>query len=375
MTQPAMDELDIPDAARWAVADAGLDGLRERTDARLARPEDFAARLWELEERWRVDEPGWRELCHDHGAMLGDRARFAELGALAESAGRAAAALPLTGSALAAWVLIQDPGALDAVRAGVPGALAWAGPDEPPAVRCQGGTLSGTVEFVLDGMAARVLVVVATDPAGAPLIGWVERPDGLDRRRRAVADPTRDVATVCLDGAPVTVLAEGERAAALLTELESVAAVLLALDALGAAQAALDLAVGYAKQRVQFGKVIGSYQAVAHHCSNMFVLVENARSLTRRAAWALAWSDPDAALAAAQAKAAATENAVEVGRLAIQVHGGIGMTWARPTHVHYKRAWVDRAALGSTRHHRERITAALAAAPARYQSPMYRTPF
>ncbi|HTK62928.1 MAG TPA: acyl-CoA dehydrogenase family protein [Pseudonocardia sp.] len=371
-----LEDLDIPESARWAAVDAGLETMRRRVGEYLARPESFAADLWEVDARWRTDGDAWRDLCAEHGAVLGDRGRFAELGVLAEGAGRAAASIPYIGSALSALVLAAaDPSALAELRGGAPGALAWAGPDEPVAVRFVGGLLNGTVAFVFDGAAAEIVVAVAEDDSGATVLCRVDDPSLVGRTTRGIADPTRDLATLTFDAVPASVLCGGTEAIGLLAELETAAAVLLALDAFGSAQAAMDLAVGYAKQRVQFGKVIGSYQAVAHHCANMFLLVENARSLARMAAWSVAWAEPGAALSAAQAKSAATENAVEVGRLAIQVHGGIGMTWARPTHVHYKRAWVDRAALGSARHQRERITTMLTEAQPRGFPPMYRTPF
>lgn len=400
MSQPTvLQELDIPQSAQWAAADIELDGLRQRVGALSARPEDFAAQLWALENRWAGDMRLWAELCADHGRVLGDRSRFAELGALAEECGRAAANVPLVGSALAAAAL-ADPGvqarggdraarALGELRGGKPGAVAWAGPEEETAVRLVDGELSGAVELVFDASSAGVLLAVATAGAGAdngagsgvvsgtgePVLCLVDQPDAVRRERRAVADPTRDLTTVSFDRTPVTVLARGADAVAVSGELATAAAALLALDSVGSAQAALDLAVSYAKERRQFGQVIGSYQAVAHHCSNIYLLVENARSLARMAAWMVAWDAPEALMAAAQAKASATENAVEAGRLAIQVHGGIGMTWARPTHVHYKRAWVSRAALGSARHQREVITAVLAAVEPTNLPPMYRTAF
>ncbi len=371
-----LGELDIPLSAYWAAADVGLDGARDRAVAALRRPPDFAEGLWDLDARWESDLAAWTALCTQHGNLLGDRERFAELGVLVEVAGRTAASVPVVGAALVAIALSgRDDESLTALRAGTPGALAWEGPGQRQVPVLFDGHLDGGVEFVFDGGAAQVLVVVAADADGRALVCRVDDSVNVRRQRRAVADPTRDLVSLRFERVPATVLAEGAEAAALLAELESAAAVVMALDALGSAQAALDLAVEYAKRREQFGRLIGSYQAVAHHCSNMFVLVENARSLTRMAAWAHAWDLPQAALAASQAKSTATENAVEVGRLAIQVHGGIGMTWARPTHVHYKRAWVDRAALGSARHHREQITATLAAADPRNQPPMYRTPF
>lgn len=374
-------ELDIPAAARWAAADTALDGLRRRLGAVMARPENFAAELWDTDSRWQPDLDLWREVCAIGGAAVGRRERFADLGAVAEEAGRTAAGVPVIGSGLAGWALEGTTAAeeLGRLQSGVAGALLWDGPEEPVALRLDGaGRVSGSVAFVMDGMAARIMVAVALDPDGDPVVCRIDAPDRVARERRGVADPTRDLATLRLDGVPATVLASRAAAADLLAGLETAAAVLLALDAAGSAQAAMDLAVAYAGQREQFGRVIGSYQAVAHHCADIFLLVANARSLARAASWAVAWAatgdDPDAALAAAQAKAGATENAVEAGRRAIQVHGGIGMTWARATHVHYKRAWVDRAALGSARHQRARIVEALTAASTG-RAPMYRTAF
>lgn len=386
MSQPVvLEDLDIPQSARWAAADIELDGLRGRVGELLARPDDFAAALWAVDDRWETDVRSWTELCTSHGRVLGDRSRFGELGALAEECGRAAANVPLIGSALAALVLTGsavagDSGdvaarALAELRAGTPGALAWAGPDEELTLRLADGVVSGSVEFVFDADVAGVLLAVARDTAGDPVLCLVDQPGSVARERRGVADPTRDLSTLVFDGTPVTVLVRGADAVAAVQELATAAAALLALDAVGSAQAALELAVGYAKERKQFGQVIGSYQAVAHHCSNIYLLVENARSLARMAAWMVAWDAPEAQMAAAQAKASATENAVEAGRVAIQVHGGIGMTWARPTHIHYKRAWVSRAALGSARYQREVITAKLAAVQPTNLPPMYRTAF
>lgn len=371
-----LDELDIPTSARWAAADTGLDGLRRQLGGAMARPPTFAADLWETGSRWRSDLDTWREVCAIGGAAVGGR--DADLGAIAEEAGRAAACVPVAGSGLVGWALEgRAPAEADIVRlrSGAPGALLWDGPEESVSLRIdRAGRVSGSVAFVVDGAAAQIMVAVALDPDSGPVVCRIDAPDRVVRERRAVADPTRDLATLVLDGVPATVLATGDTAGALLAGLEAAAAVLLALDAVGSAQAALDLAVSYAAQREQFGRVIGSYQAVAHRCADIVMLVANARSLARAAAWAVCWEDPGVALAAAEAKAGATENAVEAGRRAIQVHGGIGMTWARPTHVHYKRAWVDRAALGSARHQRARIVDALNGA-ATGRTPMYRTAF
>jgi alkylation response protein AidB-like acyl-CoA dehydrogenase len=132
-------------------------------------------------------------------------------------------------------------------------------------------------------------------------------------------------------------------------------AVALAAELVGVGQACLDRAVEHAKTREQFGKPIGVYQAVAHRCVDMFVAVESARSHTTYAAWAAAEGTEDAPLAASQAKASASEAAVASAQGAIQVHGGIGMTWEHDLHLFLKRARSGFGLLGTPTDHRRRI--------------------
>ncbi len=132
-----------------------------------------------------------------------------------------------------------------------------------------------------------------------------------------------------------------------------------ALEAVGIGSRAVDLAVAYASEREQFGKKIGSYQAVAHPVVDAYVAVELARSLAYWAAWCVETADDQAALAAAAANAGATEAAVRACETSIQVHGGIGFTWEHPLHRYYKRAlWLE-SALGYPREHRAEIAASL----------------
>jgi alkylation response protein AidB-like acyl-CoA dehydrogenase len=147
------------------------------------------------------------------------------------------------------------------------------------------------------------------------------------------------VASVSLDGATATV--DPTRAAYQVEETPRFRAA-AAAEALGIAQRALDLGVGHAKTRVQFGKPIGTYQAVSHPLAQTYTDVELARSLVYRAAWCVAEEDERAAPSAAAAKAFATEAAVAACERSIQVHGGIGFTWEHPLHRFYKRAlWLE----------------------------------
>ncbi|MCL4287180.1 MAG: acyl-CoA dehydrogenase, partial [Thermoleophilia bacterium] len=133
--------------------------------------------------------------------------------------------------------------------------------------------------------------------------------------------------------------------------------VAVAAELVGIGQRALDMAVGYAKEREQFGRPIGAYQGVSHVCARMLYDVEEARSLAYAAAWA-ADAAPDALpLAAAMAKARASEAAWEACKASIQVHGGVGFTWEHDLHFLLKRARADAQLFGAAREHKERVAA------------------
>jgi alkylation response protein AidB-like acyl-CoA dehydrogenase len=133
------------------------------------------------------------------------------------------------------------------------------------------------------------------------------------------------------------------------------AAVALAAEMCGAAQRVLDMTVDYAKLRVAFGKPIGTYQGVKHKCADMLIEIENAKSLTYYAAWAVDEAEPDAAMAVSMAKAAASDAGRKVCAAGIQLHGGIGMTWEHDLQLYLKRAKASEIALGDATWHRERI--------------------
>src|SRR6266516_5530952 len=137
----------------------------------------------------------------------------------------------------------------------------------------------------------------------------------------------------------------------------------LSLEAVGIGAKALELATEYAKTREQFGKPIGTYQAVSHQLANSYVEIELARSLAYWAAWCVAEREPDAAVAAAAAKAHASEAAVAACERSIQVHGGIGFTWEHPLHLFYKRAQWIRAFGGPPARHRALVATMLLDAP------------
>ena len=171
-------------------------------------------------------------------------------------------------------------------------------------------------------------------------------------------DGTRKLCEVVLDNVAVpenALLGELHAGWPALARVVDKAAVALSAEMCGAAQRVLDITVDYAKMRTTFGKPIGSYQGVKHKCADMLVEIENAKSLTYYAAWAIDENMPDAAQAAAMAKAAASDAGRKVCAAGIQLHGGIGMTWEHDLHLYLKRTKADEVALGDAAWQRERI--------------------
>lgn len=201
-----------------------------------------------------------------------------------------------------------------------------------------GHVLTGTVEPVVDGATADVLVCPALVEGELGLfIVRTEDPSVRVQRLRAF-DPTRKLARITFAEAPANQVARGGQVAAGLNTTLAHVRVAMANEAVGLSAFCLDSSVEYSKVREQFGRPIGSFQAVKHMCAEMFVEVESSRAL----AWAAAWYDSvdadDLGRRAAQAKARCTRSAVEVASTAIQVHGGIGFTWEHPLHYYLKRA-------------------------------------
>jgi alkylation response protein AidB-like acyl-CoA dehydrogenase len=221
-----------------------------------------------------------------------------------------------------------------------------------PRVTATDDTLSGTLPQVVDG-GADVLIVAATGPDGLGL--YVT--EGGERSPLSTLDQTRRQAKVVLDGTPARLLAAGDAAEKAIAHALRVGGVLLAAEQVGGAQKLLDLSLAYANTRLQFGRKIGSFQAVKHKIADMLVLVEHARSTAYHAAWALQDGSDDPDLAVSVAQATCSENYQRVAADTVQVHGGIGFTWEHATHLYFKRAVTDAALLGSAAAHRNRIAA------------------
>lgn len=268
----------------------------------------------------------------------------------------AAVLLEQSGARLAPVPLAQQLNALAVLADGSWGSALLSGDSVAAVARMpvelhDDGTVSGRPEPVIHGARADVLVV----PAGDSLVAVDLR--GLDRTAEPAMDLTRQLAWIDLDHAPATILGGSAEVAAHLDR----GAVFHAAEMLGGAEAVMNLAVAYAKEREQFGRPIGSFQAVKHRCADMLVDVEGMRSAVYHAAWALGAGDADGPVAAATAKIWCSDAGVRVAESALQVHGGIGFTWESDVHLYLKRAQLDSVSFGDARHHRARLAAMLSA--------------
>jgi alkylation response protein AidB-like acyl-CoA dehydrogenase len=218
--------------------------------------------------------------------------------------------------------------------------------------RAGGWTLTGEKLYVLDGAVAGLLLVVARTPAGVSVFAVESGAPGLTVQPLATMDQTRKQARVLLDATPARLLgAEGAGWPAVSRMLD-LAAVALAAEQVGGAQRVLDMAVDYAKTRVQFGKPIGSFQAIKHKCADMFLEVESARSAAYYGGF-VAEDVDELPIAASLAKAYCSEAYLHAAAENIQIHGGIGFTWEHPAHLYFKRAKSSELLFGDPAYHRE----------------------
>lgn len=222
-----------------------------------------------------------------------------------------------------------------------------------------GWRVSGEVDQVVDAAAADDLIVVAAVPDGLVLLVVDAAAPGLERMALPTLDLTRPQAVVGFADTPARLLAGPDDAARVCERALRVGQVLLAAEQVGAAQHLLDLSVAYAKDRLQFGRPIGSFQAVKHRLADMYVELEHARSAAYHGAWSLDDGSDDLALAASIAQATCSAAFTDIAKDAVQVHGGIGFTWEHSAHLYFKRAFADAALLGSAEEHRARVAGAV----------------
>ncbi len=214
-------------------------------------------------------------------------------------------------------------------------------------------TLNGTKMFVLDGHTANLIIVAARTAKGVSLFTVAGDAAGLTRTALSTMDQTRKQAKLEFSNTPATLLgAEGEGWTILSTVLD-LAAVGLAAEQVGGAQKVLEMAVEYAKVRVQFGRPIGSFQAIKHKCADMLLEVESAKSAAYYGMWCAAEMNDELPSVASLAKAYCSEAYFHATAENIQIHGGIGFTWEHPAHLYFKRAKSSELLFGDPTYHRE----------------------
>lgn len=222
----------------------------------------------------------------------------------------------------------------------------------------EGFRLEGAKSYVVDGHVADLLVVAGRVAGtagrdGLALFTVRAEAGGVERRLLESMDPTRKIARIDFHGAPAQLLGNVQDGATALVRTLDQAAIALANEMVGGAQVLLDSAVNYAKLRVQFGRTIGSFQAIKHKCADMLLDMELAKSAAYYAAQAAAAEDPEWPALACLAKASASEIYLRIAADCIQIHGGIGFTWDHDTHLWFKRAKSSEVFLGQPHYHRE----------------------
>jgi alkylation response protein AidB-like acyl-CoA dehydrogenase len=211
--------------------------------------------------------------------------------------------------------------------------------------------LRGMVRGVADALPASVLLVPA-DGVPQALYMVDMSASGVAKAPVVSLDMTRQLCDLSFDDAPGTLIASGPAALQAVEAALTAGAAILAAEQVGLAQRCLDMTVAYVKERHQFARPIGSFQALKHRLADLWVAVSQARAASRYAAACLASGNPDVKVAVAMAKAYCSDAAVLAAQECVQMHGGIGFTWEHPAHLYLKRAKADSIAFGTPDAHR-----------------------
>lgn len=348
-------------------------------------PSEVVRRLMDTDAGY--DEATWRRMASElglHGIAVpeqfgGAGATTAELAVVFEEMGAALMGAPFFATVALAIPAILASGderaAADLIPRLVDGTDTATlvlnnrlGPWDPASIALtahdEGGayTIHGSASMVLDGHTAAIVLVAARDSAGTSLFAVAGDAEGLTRTALAGMDRTRKIARLDFDGTPARVIGRPGAAEPGLALSSDIATVLLAAEQLGGAARCLDTAVRYAKDRIQFGRPIGSFQAVKHRCADMLVEVEGARSAVVHAA---ATTAPDQlAIAASVAKLASSEAFTHAAFDNMRIHGGLGFTWEHDAHLYMRRAKASALMFGDPDHHASRLADLTTSTPA-----------
>ena len=365
-----------------------LDELREAVREFLAAKSGESAVRAAMETEQRHDPAVWDQMARQlrlQGLALpgdygGDGFGLTELGVVLEEMGAALLCSPFFATvALAAQALLASgddaactrylpgiaAGRTTAALAAAEGNASW----DPAMVSARAARtadswrLTGKKNFVIDGAAADLVLVVARSTAGPSLFAVDRGAPGLIAEPMTTLDPTRPMATLTFDQVPALLVGAEGQGGRLMTRVLDLACVALAAEQAGGARRCLEMSAGYARTRFQFGRPIGSFQAVKHRCADMLVRVELAEAAAREAA-RLADEDaarppgeaaPESAVAAATAHVVCSQAYMFAAAENIQVHGGIGFTWEHPAHLYFRRAKSSELLFGGPAVYHERL--------------------
>jgi alkylation response protein AidB-like acyl-CoA dehydrogenase len=356
----------------------------EQEDLRAMVRDFFAARSPETEVRRLMETPGgfdpavWTQMGEELGILGlaipeeygGAGAGFTEVGVVLEEAGRALLCAPFFSSAVLAAAAVLYSGDQAAKKDYLPGlasgelrgtlALAedagrWdeTGITLTAATRGDGWTLDGRKDYVLDAGTAGLILVAARTEAGVSLFAVEAEAPGLVTTELSTMDLTRKQGRLEFAGVHARLLGTEGGAWPALSRVLDLAAAGLAAEQAGGAGRVLEMAVEYAKTRHQFGRPIGSFQAIKHKCADMLVAVETSRSAAYYAVWTADGADDESPVAASMAKAYCSDAFLRCAEENIQLHGGIGFTWEHPAHLYFRRAKSSQLLFGDPAYHRE----------------------
>jgi alkylation response protein AidB-like acyl-CoA dehydrogenase len=354
------------------------DELRKTVRAFLDAKSPESAVREQMETEAGYDETVWRQMAEQMGLQGlsipeefgGSGFTFIELGIVLEEMGRSLLCAPFFSTVVLAANTLLHSGDDAAKKDFLPGiasgeTIATVAFTEPSGkwdergiemeatASGDGWTMSGTKMFVLDGHTAGLVLVAARTPQGVSLFAVEGDAAGLTRTPLSTMDQTRKQARLEFDGTPARLVGTDGDGWNVLSKVLDLVAIGLAAEQVGGAQKVLDMAVEYAKVRVQFGRPIGSFQAIKHKCADMLLEVESAKSAAYYGMWCASELNDELPSVASLAKAYCSEAYFHAAAENIQIHGGIGFTWEHPAHLYFKRAKSSELLFGDPTYHRE----------------------
>ncbi len=353
------EQLELREIARGFLADqAGSEAVRSAMESELG----YDPALW----KQLGAELGWTSVIipEEYGGL---GLSYVELIALLEVTGEHLLCAPFFSSiCLGANALLvagndaQKKDYLPGIAAGETRATLAYFDQVATTARAEGAdfVLNGVKRHVLDGHCADLFIVSAQSGEGMSLFAVPAGSAGLTRNALPTMDQTRRLAEIRFDDVRVpasALLGEESRARPALAKILQRACIALAAEQVGGAQRCLDMAVAYAKEREQFGRAIGSFQAIKHKCADMFVKVEAARSAAYYAGCVAAQGDDELAVTSSLVKSYCSDAFFHCAAESLQIHGGVGFTWEYDVHLYFKRAKSSEIFLGSPEEHRERV--------------------